>query len=229
MLSAPLAVAILAIAFLYWIGRVIVNYLQYERTRKELGCPQLPSYPSRDWVLGTDYVRAMVRALKENRFLEFQKETYFARRSKVWKANFLGNRMIYSSEPDNMKAMSTSHKDCFAVEPIRIANGAITPFTGRGVSSSDGAKWQSSRDLVKPYFERAAFSNLGRLEGHVERLISKIPTDGSTVDMQPLFQRWVSKNLSRLFQESPASRLGDAAAWYGPCERKRNADRCIVP
>ncbi|MCJ1443965.1 MAG: hypothetical protein MMC23_004465 [Stictis urceolatum] len=173
MLSAPLAVAILAIAFLYWIGRVIVNYLQYERTRKELGCPQLPSYPSRDWVLGTDYVRAMVRALKENRFLEFQKETYFARRSKVWKANFLGNRMIYSSEPDNMKAMSTSHKDCFAVEPIRIANGAITPFTGRG-----------------PYFERAAFSNLGRLEGHVERLISKIPTDGSTVDMQPLFQRW---------------------------------------
>jgi len=99
---------------------------------------------------------------------------------------------VYSSAPENMKAMSTSQKDAFAVEPIRIANGAITPFQGRGVSSSDGAKWQESRDLVKPYFERGGFANLERLVQHVDRLLSKIPEDGSTIDMQPLFQRWVS-------------------------------------
>lgn len=103
----------------------------------------------------------------------------------------MGNRMVYSSESENMKAMSTSLRDCFAVEPIRIGNGAITPFTGRAVSSSDGAKWQASRDLIKPYFDRAGFTKLDRLGDHVNRLLSKIPTDGSTIDMQPLFQRWV--------------------------------------
>ncbi|XXG98990.1 hypothetical protein Hte_005323 [Hypoxylon texense] len=156
--------------------------------RRQFGCPPLRRYPSWEPVLGLDYVAAMIKALKHNRFLEFQKETYAG--SKAWAANFMGNRMVYNSDPENMKALSTSHTDCFAVEPIRVANGAITPFTGRGVSSSDGAKWRASRELVKPYFERAAFSNLDRLSRHVDRLISKIPTDGSTVDMQPLCQRW---------------------------------------
>ena len=183
---------------LYWTGQAINNYLHYESTRRKFGCPPLSKYPSWDKLLGLDYVYAMVKALKENRFLEFQVQTYSARGAKVWTANFMGNRMIYSSEPANMKAMSTSHRESFAVEPIRVANGAITPFTGRGVSSSDGAQWQFSRDLVKPYFERAAFSNLDRLSSHMDTLISKVPTDGTTVDMQALFQRWAGRSCRNL-------------------------------
>ncbi|KAI1866407.1 hypothetical protein JX265_007708 [Neoarthrinium moseri] len=177
-------------AILYWIAAATLNYVRYEKTRAEFGCPPLKAYPGWDKILGLDYVYAMLKALKEDRFLQFQTDTYSARGSKVWRANFLGNRMVYSSEPENMKALSTSQKDAFAVEPIRVANGAITPFTGRGVSSSDGEKWQHSRDLVKPYFERAGFANLNRLREHVDRLMSQIPSDSSTVDMQPLFQRW---------------------------------------
>lgn len=90
-----------------------------------------------------------------------------------------------------MKAMSTSQRERFAVEPIRVANGVITPFTSKDVSSSDGEKWQKSREPVKLYFERAAFTNVDRLGVHVDRLISKIPIDGSTVDIQPLFQKWI--------------------------------------
>ena len=189
----PISIAAISLVFLYWLGHSYLSYLKYERTRAQFGCPPLKRWPGWDRVLGVDYVYAMLKALKENRFLEFQKESYaIGGRSKVWTANFLGNRMIYSSDPENMKAMSTFQKDAFAVEPIRVANGAITPFQGRGVSSSDGAKWQESRDLVKPYFDRAGFSNLGRLATHTDRLLSKIPMNGSTVDMQPLFQRWVS-------------------------------------
>nr|QNH68019.1 PfpB [Penicillium sp.] len=190
MVTGQLTLPFLVSAILLWILKGLFQYQQYERTRKQLGCAPLSRYPGWDRILGTGYVRSMIRAMKENRFLEFQRETYDAFESKVWQANFMGNRMVYSSKPENMKAMSTSHRDSFAVEPIRVANGAITPFTGRGVSSSDGAKWLMSRDLVKPYFERSGFTNLGRLEGHVDRLLSKIPTDGSAIDMQPLFQRW---------------------------------------
>ena len=185
-----LAVAVLGVG--WWLARVALGRLRYERTRRLLGCPPLERYPARDRVLGLDYVWALMRALKEDRVLAFQEETYSAR---VWTANFLGSRMVYSVEPEHMKAVSTTHRDCFAIEPIRVGNGAITPFTGRGVSSSDGAEWAAARKLVKPYFERAGFANLDRLSGHVDRLIGKIPTDGSTVDMQPLLQRWVSSYL----------------------------------
>lgn len=197
-LGVPLPVVVVVGSILLFLGRAVVKYIQYERKRVQMGCPPMPRYPGWDSVLGSDYVYAMLQALKKNRFLPFQKESYYARNSKVWTANFLGNRMVYSSDPANMKAMSTSHKDCFAVEPIRVGNGAITPFTGRGVSSSDGPHWQWSRDLVKPYFERQGFANLGRLQEHTDRMIAQIPMDCSTVQMQSLFQRWVSSNESRV-------------------------------
>jgi cytochrome P450 monooxygenase len=137
------------------------------------------------------FVYANLNALKSHRFLEFQKETYFARSSKTWTTSFLGNHMVYSSQAANMKALSTTHMGRFAVRPIQVGNGAITPFTGTGVGSSDGEKWYYSRNLVKPYFERAAFINLDRLSMHTYRLSLKFPYDDSTVNMQPLCQRWV--------------------------------------
>lgn len=140
------------VAIVYYISRQYVAYLHYERTRKSFGCPSLSQYPSWDPIFGIDYVRAVMKALKMDAFFHFQTDTYEARGAKVWRANFLGNRMVYSAEPENMKAMSTLDRDAFAVGPIRIGNGAITPFTGPGVSSTDGVRWQASRDLVKPYF-----------------------------------------------------------------------------
>lgn len=184
--------AIPGLLIIYSIVNSCLWYLHYERLRKQLGSAPLERYPGWDRLLGLDYVYAMVKALKKHRFCEFQKETYGAYDQKAWNANFFGNRMVYTSRSDNMTAVPTSLHDSFAIEPIRVGNGAITPFTGRGASTSDGVKWQTSRDLIKPYFDRAAFTNLERLEVHVNRLLSKIPTDDSPIDMQPLFQRWVS-------------------------------------
>lgn len=186
-LSTPLLLSII----IFFVSRACIRYIQYERMRKQFRCPPHKRYPSRDPILGLDYVWAMVKALKENRFLDFQKETYRATGGKAWAANFLGNRMVYTADAENIKALSTHNMDAFAIEPVRVGNGAITPYTGRGVSSSDGQKWQWSRDLVKPYFDRGGFANVRRLAPHVDRLICKIPLDGSTVDMQELFQRWV--------------------------------------
>jgi cytochrome P450 len=191
MLGATSFVGLLSLIFItFKILESVTQFFRYERMRKSLDCPPLRKYPGWDLIYGLDFVYANLKALKAHRFLEFQKLNYT---TKVWTANFFGNRMVYSSEGENMKALSTTERDCFAIEPIRVSNGAITPFTGRGVSTSDGEKWQQSRNLVKPYFERAAFTNLDRLGAHTDRLISKIPTDGSKVDMQPLCQRWVSE------------------------------------
>ncbi|KAK8024540.1 n-alkane-inducible cytochrome P450 [Apiospora rasikravindrae] len=155
-----------------------------------------------------------MKAIKQDRFLSFQTETYDHYGASGWTANFLGHRMVYSSASEHMKAISTSHRDCFAIEPIRVGNGAITPFTGRGVSSADGEKWQSSRELIKPYFERASIRNLNRLKGHVDRLLANIPTDASTVDMQPLFQRYfLDTSTDFLFGETVDSLRQPQMSW----------------
>ena len=113
--------------------------------------------------------------------------------TKTFEANLLGSRMIYSSEPENMKAMSTAQWKDFGVEAIRQGNGAVSPFIGHGTSTSDGKMWEHSRNLIKPYFDRDGYRNLDRLAIHVDHLCDLIPLDGSTVDLQPLLQRWVSR------------------------------------
>lgn len=56
----------------------------------------------------------------------------------------------------------------------------------------DGDMWQYSRDLIKPYFSRSGYSDLHRLEAHVDRLLDRVPTDNTTFDLQPLLQNLVS-------------------------------------
>ncbi|KAL3477707.1 putative cytochrome P450 [Aspergillus californicus] len=192
LITQPLILLISLTLLTTWTICKCLAYIHHNRLHTTLGAGHLRKYPHKDPLLGLDYVYSMLAALRADRFFAFQTETYNTHGGpgKSWSATFLGNRMIYTSKPENMKAMSTSHADAFAVEPIRVGNGAITPFQGRGVSSSDGEHWLYSRNLVKPYFERGGFANLARLEGHVDRLLACIPTDGGTVDMQPLFQLW---------------------------------------
>jgi hypothetical protein len=45
MFTAPLSVTILSITLLYWVGRAYLNYLRYERTAAQFGCPPLKRYP----------------------------------------------------------------------------------------------------------------------------------------------------------------------------------------
>lgn len=44
-----------------------------------------------------------------------------------------------------------------------------------------------SEALVRPSFARAQVADLDTFETHIQHLIAKIPRDGSTIDLQPLF------------------------------------------
>ena len=192
MIQLPnIAVLICAIALLFSVGGTVVKHITYKRAQKSKGCLSPRRFTHYEPFLGLDLLYAMVKALKEHRFLEWQKDLFAAQRAKTFEATLLGSRMLYSSEPENMKAMSTSVEQDFGVEPIRNGNGAITPFTSHGTSTSDGEIWQYSRNLIKPYFDRDGYRNLHRLEAHVDELFELIPTDNSTFDLQPLLRRWV--------------------------------------
>ena len=175
----------------YFIGRKIVKDVRYKHAQKQRGCLSPKRFKHYEPFLGLDLLYSMAMALKEHRFLNWQKEFFAGQNAKTFEATLLGSRMLYSSEPENMKAMSTSVEQDFGVEPIRNGNGAVTPFTHHGTSTSDGDVWKYSRNLIKPYFDRDGYRNLDRLMVHVDKLLELVPLDNSTFDLQPLLQRWV--------------------------------------
>jgi cytochrome P450 monooxygenase len=197
---------------LWFLGSWAIAATRYSRKTKSHGCGTLKTYPHRDptW-LGLDFVLSMSRAFKEHRWLMWMEDTWATVGTKTWQARFMGSRMIYSSEMENMKAMSTSQWQEFVLEPIRVDNGVATPFTGKGVSTADGAFWHRSREYIKPYFERQAFANLDRLQATTDRMLDLIPTDGTTFDMQVLIRRWVSFAATLRWKRVIADEFGNSS------------------
>lgn len=70
-----------------------------------------------------------------------------------------------------------------------IRHGVFKDFLGRGVFTMDGVFWQHSRAMLRPQFEKSQVSAIDQFEPHVLKLLSCIPTDGSTIDLQDLFHK----------------------------------------
>jgi hypothetical protein len=62
-------------------------------------------------------------------------------------------------------------------------------FCGQGIFTTDGAFWQHSRTILRPNFEKSQVAALDQFEPYVQKLIARIPKDGSTVDLQDLFHQ----------------------------------------
>lgn len=66
------------------------------------------------------------------------------------------------------------------------------PLMGHGIFTSDGAKWEEARALVRPNFVRNQVADLEAFEQHFQNMLTLIPRDGKTpVELKPLFQRMV--------------------------------------
>lgn len=156
-----------------------------------------PRYPQWIPIMGFDIAWSMSKALREHTFLLWLRNLHQTGpgTSKTFTIDFLGRHVIHTIEPEIMKALSATVWKDFGVEPLRRNTGASMPFADKGVNTTDGHDWAFSRFLIKPYFMREAFSNTERLKEHTDNLLSLIPLDGSTFDMQILMQRWVCSHL----------------------------------
>jgi cytochrome P450 len=77
--------------------------------------------------------------------------------------------------------------DCRGIQKIR--QGVLYDFLGSGIFTTDGTFWQHSRAMLRPQFEKSQVSVIEQFEPYVQKLMSCIPTDGSTVDLQELFHK----------------------------------------
>ncbi|WPH02435.1 Hypothetical protein R9X50_00529900 [Acrodontium crateriforme] len=102
--------------------------------------------------------------------------------------NYTWRRTTYfTNDPENIKcALSTRFED-WAIKALR--QEAVKELLGDGIFTTDGAFWAHSRAMLRPAFEKSKIADLDHFEKHIQPLLSQIPTDGSTVDLQDLYHR----------------------------------------
>jgi cytochrome P450 monooxygenase len=160
--------------------------------RKAHGCGVIPSYPQWDRIFGLDLALSQMKALRGDTFIPWLAAMHEGQPS-TFKIRFLGKRQIYTTETDNLKAMTAINWKDFGISPLRRSTKAFHPFADKGVNTVDGDNWVFSRFLIKPFFNRDVYTNTDRIRPYVDSLLSLLPPDGETFNIQPLLQRWVSR------------------------------------
>lgn len=110
---------------------------------------------------------------------------------KTFEEQFFNTRIISTMEAVNIQQVTALSFRDWGKSSSR--NASASPFLGRGIFSEDGALWKQSRGMIKPLFARSAISDVDSLGVFVDRLFKIIPRDGTTVNIQPLLHRLVSR------------------------------------
>ena len=85
----------------------------------------------------------------------------------------------------NIQAVFAADMDSFGIGTTRYMS--TEPLLGHGIISSDGLRWKQSRGLIQPTFARRNLESLQNFEVYVGKMTERIPTNGDTVDLKPLF------------------------------------------
>ena len=188
-------IAILLIALFRYLYKQRTESRAYRAAALQHGCREPPRYPHR-WPYGIDLLRARMAAIEVGRYNRLYLEQY-QKYGKTWEENLAGTKVINTMEPANFQQVAAHSFHDYG--KLAMRNKALSPLLGDGIFSQDGPVWRHSRDLIKPLFMRAELSDLDSFKVHVDRFLSLIPRDGTTVDLQPLLLKLVPYSMLIVF------------------------------
>lgn len=208
-MAFPLYTLVGAFVVVAFVLNKIVNYIRVAQFKKQHGCKPESKMPQWERIVGWDLFKIQLKASKE-KVLTTVSRKRFLDYGYTWSATMMGQKFFNTIEPENVKALlATNFKD-FGLGRRQEAFG---PLLGQGIFTTDGAQWEHSRALVRPNFTKAQVADLDTFETHIQRLITKIPRDGSTIDMQTLFfQLTLDSATEFLFGESVNSLTSPAGS-----------------
>ncbi|ELR02562.1 hypothetical protein VC83_08941 [Pseudogymnoascus destructans] len=175
-----IAVACVA-AFLF--VRHVISLIQRSRFAKARGCKPPARLPQTERIIGYKVFLAMAADMKARTMLPTSLRLH-REMGNTFSLVLLSQPAIATIEPENVKALLATQFHDFGIGKRHRGLGALL---GHGIFTSDGTHWERSRALVRPSFARVHVADLETLESHIQHLIAKMPRDGSTIDLQPLF------------------------------------------
>lgn len=96
-------------------------------------------------------------------------------------------RIIMTRDHEHIKTVLTSKFSNYGKG--RFVHEASSPFLGDSIFTTDGQLWQKSRSLIRPMFTTDRLRDIEIFTKWSEKLLTKLPPSGQTVDMCELFYR----------------------------------------
>lgn len=174
-----------------WLAVVAVPLFLYARRRhywlrrmRIHNTEQALVYPHWDPILGIDLLLTVVKALKENRVLEYWDGLFQTLGPTYWQL-VSGQWMLFTNDPVILKALLSTQFEDWPIGGLRQKTTLLT-LGPHAIFSVNGKEWQEGRALIRPTFVRNQIADLECQDRHVERLLNRIPGDGEAVDLQEL-------------------------------------------
>ena len=179
---------LISLAIGSWLSYVSFKAIARRRHHRKLAkgwnCKPAAKYKTWDPIFGLDFLRTYLKEVKKGNVLEFGRSTYKALNVNTMRFPILTASIISTQEPENIKSILATNFDSYGIAYLRTV---MAPFLGKGIFVVDGAAWQHSRSVIRPVFTRSQLADFSILSLHAERFLARIPLDGTTIDLQPLF------------------------------------------
>jgi cytochrome P450 len=183
---------VLTFPILFVILSRVRHLIAYRTAARRRGCSAPPRLPSKDPMFSIDNVLADLRQRKEKRKIKTLYAT-FQKLGKTFESYPFGRRVIATVDPRNVQFVLATGFEKFGVGPARAM--ATVPMMGRGIIVTDGKEWREGRDFIMPTFTRSQIADRDMFEKHVQRFLKRLPSDGRTTDLGPLFDQLVSGSM----------------------------------
>ncbi|CAC9887136.1 unnamed protein product [Aureobasidium pullulans] len=208
-------VALGGITLLYHILNSIVTSIQNRNYARSQHCGAMPVREGSLFGLGT--ILKVVKISKASRLLEANFSRFQKMQTKTFSMMTNGQSMIYTIDPENVRAMLVTQFDSWELSALRKT--AYTRLLGHGIFTTDGDAWKHSRAMLKPSFTRGEIGNVEMLERHSESLIKaiRLQQDQSSVDLGDLFFRMTTDFATEYLFGEPTESL-ERGAEDGFCE-----------
>lgn len=171
---------------IFWLYSLAISYRARQAYISSNRCREPNAYPHRDPILGLDFLRDSIRAGKDFKYLAREQELHTIY-GNTFSSRFFRTTVFNTVEPENLKTILSTKFPDYGVGARR--KNAFAPLLGDSIFQRDGARWEASRALLRPCFQRAQTEGTAIFEPHVSNLLRAIPRNGETVDLALLFHR----------------------------------------
>ncbi|KAK7192817.1 hypothetical protein DPSP01_011238 [Paraphaeosphaeria sporulosa] len=205
--AQALALVVLALVLIKT-SQVLLRAHRRRQFARQHGCePVTAQYPHKFPYLGMDRIREVRQARKEHRMIEWVHQKFREAGQYTQSIKIFNKTIIVTSEPANIKAVfATNFNDFDTAGRLDFIGQVI----GKGIFTTDGEEWKHSRAMIRPNFVRAQVANIDAIEVYLQDLLKLLPSDGTSVDLQPLFfALTIDTSTEFLFGESVHSLRGD--------------------
>lgn len=153
------------------------------------GCQPIVKYPSVE-PFGRDYDRIVKQSIQDGTVSPIAMALYEKCGSSKNEVHAVNDHVINTMDALNHQPLATNSQDW-----IKHVRRAAFPWSGKNLLVQEESTLRKTRDMVDPLFARTELKDLEYFRKLVDRLIERIPRDGSTVDLQPLIGKMVSRHL----------------------------------